>query len=236
MEEVKLELHNLAEKLRKAREDDDFIEIDLHLWTNNLKILKAHVLDVHSSVVTIREDPSVQFIAKLNVISTSKQFEFDERLIIAYGDVSIEDNGCLAIQQSFGTSYLRSKNGFTFGQYKVRFNIITGDLGYDIIFGIISTKELLSEWPSTNYGWSTHDSSYYGGQIINDDNNNFKNDLKGKKSFTLELLIDCDNQKIEYFNEETKYRRELIIDPVKCSYPWQLFFYLYSTGDRTQLL
>lgn len=156
--EVKLELRNLAEKLRKAREDDDFIETDLHLWTNNLKILKAHVLDVHSSVVTIREDPSVQLIAKLNVISTSKQFEFDKRLIIAYEDVSIEDNGCLAIQQCFGTSYLRSKNGFSFGQYKVRFNIITSDLGYDIIFGVISTKELLSEWPSTNYGWSTHDS------------------------------------------------------------------------------
>ncbi len=228
-------LHDLAERLRKAREDDDFVETDLCLWTKKLQELKIDITDVHPTV-TIREDPSINLISKLNITSITKQFGKDESLVSIRGNVQIEDNGHAAIQRNSSIpSYVRGRNEYSFGKYKIRFNVNTTYRHYSTVFGIISNIETLSSWPSSCYGWSNTDGIYSDG-IYDSNDTNAERDLKGKNSFTIELLMDCDHRKIQYFNEETKQRRELNVNLEKCPFPWQYFFYLYSVGDHIRLL
>ncbi len=71
---------------------------------------------------------------------------------------------------------------------------------------------------------------------MNSNKTNDESDLNGKTSFTFELVLDCENRKIQYFNEETNKRRKLNINLTNCPYPWRFFFYMRSVGDRVQLL
>ncbi len=61
-------LHDLADRLRKARIDDDYVETDLHGWTIILEKLKNEIINI-SPLITIQED-STKFIGKINVTGT----------------------------------------------------------------------------------------------------------------------------------------------------------------------
>jgi hypothetical protein len=65
---------------------------------------------------------------------------------------------------------------------------------------------------------------------------NVERDLNGKTSFTIQLFLDCDHRKIQYYNEDTKNKLEINIKLKICPFPWRIFVYLYSYGDRIQLL
>jgi hypothetical protein len=231
---VSSKLYDLAQRLRKAREDDDFVETDLRLWTKKLQELKIDIADVRPTI-TIREDPSMKLIIKLDVPSITQRPKQNESLVGICGDVQIQDNGHVAIQRSSGTSYVHGRNEYLFGEHKIRFNVNKAKPDFVIVFGITSKIETFSTWPSSCHGWSSDDNSYCGGQSgLN--KTDLAKDLNGKSSFTIELLLDCDNRKIQYFNEQTKNRRELNVDLIQCPFPWQVFFYLFSPGDRVQLL
>ncbi|CAF3243149.1 unnamed protein product [Rotaria sp. Silwood2] len=232
---ISSKLRNLAEQLRKAREDDDFVETDLRLWTMKLQELKINITDVHSTV-TVHEDPFISLVAQLNIKSISQQSEEDEKLVRICGSVQLDDNNCVAIQRdSTIISYVRGKNEYSFGRHQIRFRVDKTELHYSTVFGIIAKMETLSKWPSSCYGWSNDDTYYSNGNYYSN-NNSMGNDLSGQISFTIQLLVDCDNRKIQYFNEKTKNMRELNINLTKCPFPWQIFFYLHEAGDRIQLL
>ncbi|CAF1320393.1 unnamed protein product [Rotaria sordida] len=235
-ETISSKLRDLAEQLRKAREDDDFVEIDLRLWKTKLQELKINVTaDVHPTV-TVHEDPFITLVSQLNIKSITQRSEDDEKLVRIFGSVQIDDNGYVAIQRdSTIVSYVRGKNEYSFGRYKIKFNIDKTELHHTTVFGIISKMEKFTQWPSSCHGWS-NDDTYYRSGMYHSNNTNMKSDLQGQTSFTIELLLDCDNRKIQYFNEQTKNMRELNINLEKCPFPWQIFFYLRQIGDRIQLL
>jgi hypothetical protein len=177
----------------------------------------------------------MKIIAKLDVTSITQQPKQNESLVGVRGDIQIQNEGRVAIQRSSGTSYISGRNEYSFGRYKIRLNVNKVHFDCDIYFGITSKKETFSTWPSSFCGWSSDDVSWCG-ELRVIDKTNFKGDLNGKTSFTIELVLECDNRKIQYFNEQTKNSRELNVDQTQCPFPWQIFFYLYSPGDRVQLL
>ncbi|CAF1370702.1 unnamed protein product [Rotaria sordida] len=68
LENISKELHDLAKQLRKAREDDDFIETDLCIWTDILEKPKHDAYKVLSSM-TVSEDPTKVLVAKIFISS-----------------------------------------------------------------------------------------------------------------------------------------------------------------------
>ncbi|CAF0847806.1 unnamed protein product [Adineta steineri] len=233
---ISSELHDLAERLRKAREDDDFVEADLREWTTKLQELKLTTPDIHRTVI-IDQDPSTILVTKINITTIDRKPKVNyETLMGVSGNVQIQDNGRKAFQpDNTNTSYVRGSKTYSNGQHKIRFTLNKIQLSSLSIFGIISKIETLLMWQSSCYGWANDDTCYHGG-VGSSKYITTKNDFHGKNFSIIELLLDCDNRMIQYYNEQTKNTRKLNINLEICPFPWQIFFYFHSTGDCVQLL
>ncbi|CAF2807519.1 unnamed protein product [Rotaria sp. Silwood2] len=227
-------LKYFSQRLRKAREEDDYVENDLYLWTLKLENLKKDLTTINSSII-IREDSKDTLISNIYLSSIKQQQQqmlTSESFLRSVGDIHIEDNGQLAMhgEQKRSDAFLCGKNEYTRGKHKIRFIINKKNSDYITTFGIASMESQLSV-----YGWSSDDQTVGGGysQAKNIYN---QRDMKGETILQIELLIDCDNRKISYFNERTRCTKEMNVDLDLCPFPWQLYFYLYDTGDRVRLL
>jgi len=233
-------LHDLAERLQKARENDDYVETDLRTWTTILEKLKCDVITVPPSI-HVYEDSTKLLIGKLHVSSTKQNLIQEERFGEFVGDICIEDNGRVALYSGSysSNSYVRGKEEYSNGKHKIRVIINKKTATYAMSFSIVSKSTPISQTTSDTethiaYGWYTDD------DIHNPDSSyqvskNFK-DLQGETTFELELIIDCDNRKISYFNERTKNTHEMNVNIDICPFPWQLEFYLFYIGDRVQIV
>ena len=95
-------------------------------------------------------------------------------------------------------------------------------------------SEFFNHSTYTGFGWRSNDSTHPPNTHIVT-KKRFR-DLMGKTMFEIELLIDCDNQMISYFNQRTKNTRQMLVDIQTCPFPWQLLFYLYDVGDYVRLI
>ena len=59
-------MHTLGARLRKAREDDDYVETDLRVWTNKLKQLRSNAIGVLSTA-RIYEDSTKVFVGNVSM-------------------------------------------------------------------------------------------------------------------------------------------------------------------------
>ncbi|CAF1442805.1 unnamed protein product [Rotaria sp. Silwood1] len=237
---VSKELYNLAEELKKARIDDDFVETDLRKWTSMLKKIQHDVADVCPST-TISEDPTKPLVAKIFVSSTRQlHLEQDERFGISFDNVCIAENGYLAYHDGStrDCAFVCGMKEYSLGKYSIRFVMNKKDPEYVMSFNIISqttgiaTKKFSLD--ESSYGWYSDD-----GICCCNTKLSFSkgfHDMKDETTFEIELLIDCDNRKISYLNERTRNRREMNVDLIKCPFPWQLLFYLYDVEDSVRLL
>ena len=224
-------LKHLSQRLRKAREEDDYVENDLQLWTMKLSNLKRDLTTITSSL-TLREDPKSTLIIQIQLSSMKQQTFPHDIFSRCLGEISIEDNGQLAIHssQKRGDAFLCGENEYSQGKHQIRFLITKKDPQYITTFGIASMQS-----QSSVYGWSTDDQTVGGGYLQSQKHFN-QRDLKGENTIQLAFLIDCDQRKISYLNERTKCTKEININLDSCLFPWQLYFYLYDTNDRVRLL
>jgi hypothetical protein len=224
-------LKHLSQRLRKACEEDDYVENDLRSWTMKLEDLKKDFTPTHSSI-TLYEDPKLPLIANINISPVKQQMLPKENFLHSTGDIHIEDNGQLAIHDNRQRSdaFLSGRNEYTQDKHKIRFIINKKDSNYITTFGITSMQSKLSV-----YGWSSDDQTV-GGQYSQLRNLYNQSDMKGETTLQIEFTIDCDQRKISYLNERTGCTKEMNVDLHSCPFPWQLYFYLYDTGDRVRLL
>ncbi len=224
-------LKYLSQRLRKAREEDDYVENDLQLWSMKLENLKRDLTTVNSTLM-LREEPKSTLITKIQLTSIKQEIFSNEIFLRSVGDLHIEDNSQLAIHgnQKRSDAFLCGQNEYTKGKHKIRFIINKKDAEYITTFGIASMQSQLSV-----YGWSSDDQTV-GGSYSQSENNSHQHDMKGEIILQIEFTIDCDNRKISYFNERTQCTKEMNVDLNLCPFPWQLYFYLYDTGDRVRLL
>ncbi|CAF1330986.1 unnamed protein product [Rotaria sordida] len=238
-EHISKELHDLAKQLRKAREDDDFIETDLRIWTDILEKLKHDVYKVSSSM-TVSEDPTKLLVAKIFISSSVSQYlEIDERLEKSIGNVCITENGHLAHRLGLERerTFVIGKHEYSSGKYKIRFVMNKKNSKFVMSFNIISKYTRIQqhefELSKSSYGWYS-DGDTCGGVELPSNKNKYS--MESETTSEIEFLLDCDNQKIGYFNERTKNRREMKINLTKCPLPWKLLFYLYDVEDSVRLL
>jgi hypothetical protein len=232
-------LHEFAERLRKAREDDDYVETDLRTWTTKLEKLKSDV-NSFSSSACICEDSTKVFISRIYVAVTKENLAQEERFGEFCGNIRIEDNGRVALFSGFDgcNAYVRGRGEYSNGKHQIRFIINKKTTEYIMSFNIVSKFAPVLRTSSGEkpiiYGWHTDDR-------LNNPNKDFQNkknfkDLRGETSFELQILLDCDNHKISYFNERTKNTHQMNVNIDLCPFPWQLEFYLFDVGDRVQLI
>ncbi|CAF2784000.1 unnamed protein product [Rotaria sp. Silwood2] len=233
------ELFDLAERLRKARIDDDYVENDLCTWTTMLEKLKRHVTSI-SRLINIYEDPTKILVAKICISETKSYLKQNEKFGESVRNILIEDHGYVAIHTDSKRceGFARGICEYSSGKHKIQFVLKQTTAEYYCLFGIMSKTKSIpqteAEMKTSTYGWCTNDKavSPHGCSQVSKD---FR-DMKCQIKFEIELFLDCDNQKIIYFNQQTKNTREMNVDVAVCSFPWQLLFYLYDVEDRIQLI
>ncbi|CAF3987842.1 unnamed protein product [Rotaria sordida] len=224
LEAVSNELHDLAERLEKARIDDDYVETDLRTWTTILEKLKDDI-NTFSPSIFIQENSKEILVPKMYISTTLQQPRQKEQFGESYGPVYIENNDFMAthIGRKNGTVFVRGISEYSSGIHKIQFLFTKNSLKYTTWFDIVSALMPISgasKLSYEGYGWSSDDDIYCpDGEITVDEN---YRDMKGQTSFEIELQLDCDNRKISYINQRTKNQRELNIDITKCPFPWQL--------------
>jgi hypothetical protein len=192
-----------------------------------------------SPLITIHED-STKLIGKISVTKAMQFIEQEERFGESSGDVRIEMNGHKIIHGSseVGDAFARGTCKYSLGKHNIRFVVTKESTEFFMSFGIISKLELIPQkevdMGRSTYGWQSDDKTLplAARMPISEE----LRDMSGQTTFEIELLLDCDNRKISYFNQQTKNRRAMYVDITKCPLPWQLLFYLFDVSDCVQLV
>ncbi|CAF0738873.1 unnamed protein product [Adineta ricciae] len=224
-------LEHLSQQIRKASQDDDYIENDLHSWTTKLRDLKANLTTV-SSLLMLHEESNVPLISNVKLSSAEHLTSSNECFIRSVGDVDIEDNGLVAIHGSRKSTdaFVYGKQEYRHGRHTIRFLINKTNPNYVTTFGITSMQSQLSV-----YGWNSDDQAV-GCRHSQPEYLHNQYDMKGETTLEIELNIDCEQRMISYVNQRTTCAKEMNVDLDLCPFPWQLYFYLYNIGDRVRLL
>jgi hypothetical protein len=192
-----------------------------------------------SPLITIHED-STKLIGKISVTKATQFIEQEERFGESSGDVRIEMNGHKIIHggQKRSEAFVRGTCEYSLGKHNIRFVVTRESTKYSMSFGIISKLKLIpqseGDMERSTYGWKSNDEMMSSTAKM-PVSKEFR-DMRGQKTFEIELSLDCDNRKISYFNQKTKNRREMNVDITVCPFPWQLLFYLYDVGHCVQFV
>ena len=232
-------LHELAEILRNAREHDNYVEPDLRTWTTRLDQLKEDARAI-SSLGYICEDSSNVFIKKIYISDTNPFSVSEERFGEVAGNIRIENEGRMAVYSGLDRSgtYVRGRTEYSTGQHRIAFVMKKRSASFVMSFNVVSKSIPISRTLYTGrrviYGWHTDDG------VNNPDGNYLPKktfqDFRGELSFELQLILDCDNRKVSYFNQRTKNTHEMNVNTVICPFPWQIEFYLFDVGDQIELI
>ena len=99
------------------------VENDLRSWPAKLENLRQNLTATNSSI-TLREDPKITLIPKINLSITRQQIISNESFLRSVGDIQIEDNGQVGIHegQKRSDAFLCGKNEYSIGKHKIRFD------------------------------------------------------------------------------------------------------------------
>ncbi|CAF2557794.1 unnamed protein product [Rotaria sp. Silwood2] len=236
---VSKELYDLSERLRKARIDDDYVESDLCTWTTMLEKLKHDLITI-SPLINIYEDPTKILVAKMCISETELHIKQNEKFGESLGNIRIEENGCVAIHigSRRGDAFVRGICEYSLGKHNIRLLVKKKTTAYYCFFGIISKAKSIpqneTDMKISTYGWRSDDKTI----PLYADSRTSKDflDMRCQTLFEIELLLDCDNRKIIYINQQTENAREMKVDVTICPFPWQLLFYLHAAEDCIQLI
>jgi hypothetical protein len=229
-------LEQLAEQLKKARDDDNFFETDLDRWMKRLDNLKRELN--MSQTISIRYDGSMSsFISKIQISEVKDVV--DEGFEPSIGHLTIIDNGTAIVHNETNKyAAARSSGEYSADIHRFYFKIEQLNTSHKWLFFGIRSKNApaptILSIGSSAYGWSGHDDVWINGYAKNKFNG-YKSDFEIND--IVELIVDCDQRKIYLMNQRTLSRHMLGVDLAYCSFPWQLSVGLFnSPGERIRLL
>jgi hypothetical protein len=219
--------NDLHEELINARNNNDFMEIDLKNWSNKLAKLKSYIQS--PPTVTIQDDP---FISKLSI------YAFPDDIFETFaGDLRIKNNGQVVIHgPSVAHAVVRGSGEYSTGEHRFRFQIESFNINKWIFFGIISNKVTIQSntWAiPSSYGWGGQDYTILN-CAMHAGLNGYECDFE--LNDIIELILNCDNQTISLTNQRTKCIYRMSIDIIKCPFPWQFLLNLFYPDDRVRIL
>jgi hypothetical protein len=200
--------NELAQNLRKARDNDDFYETDLTQWMEKLNILKKDL--VHPPSINIQQEDNniISFIPQIVRLMSSKEL-FERSL----GDIRIEGNGQVIVKnQSNDYATVRGSGEYTSGQHRFRLKIEMHGSNKWLFIGIISKNIPLQERSyksQSSYGWDGSDGVFSTG-VRRSGFNGYRGDTE--KNDVVELFVDCDQRMIRLKNKRTRSIHTLAVD------------------------
>ncbi|CAF2371840.1 unnamed protein product [Rotaria sp. Silwood2] len=253
--ELEKSINQLTEELRSSREFDDYTEMDIKKWTQQLRKLRKTLKS--SSTVFISKNDSRKLVIPLitvhnqqiqyhssdltlenfqnHILAVEKPIFSHERFDEIIGK-AITSKECLVVTcnarfLSFPIIY--GNNRYTSGTHHIHYGI--DKIGNSrIFFGITSSCNKITED-------SVSDTSVNGWWDLARVVVNGEAQKSGDQKFIImgddvTLILDCDNRQIQLEHNRTKRLVHLFIDVDICPFPWKTVIKLGSQGDSIRIL
>ena len=254
--ELKKSVTIITNELQSCREADDYTEIDINKWTEQLqairktlespsaivlhenqisesiiRLISVHDQQQHRSTDCAAKSP--QYLSSTDGKSTSS---VDERFDVVDGDGMISEEGlvgtCMA-NSIIPATTVYGRNEYSSGTHRIHFRIEKIG-GYRNFLGICRLSEKMrigDEHGKSHYGWWDLNRVVVNGK---------KEGSTGSNVVTtgdeMILTLDCDNRQIQLHHLRTNQRVLLTIDLKKCPFPWIVVTILIAKGNSIRIL
>ncbi|CAF1175450.1 unnamed protein product [Rotaria sordida] len=256
--ELEKSISKITEELRSSREFDDYTEIDIKKWTQQLRTLRKMLES--SSTISLSENESQKLIIPLISIHNQQQQQqyrssnlcqetFQNHILTVINSTSsnerfdeiigkaITSEECLAITCNttfFSYPVIYGSNRYSSGTHYIHYRI--DKIGNSrIFFGITSSSSKKITEDNVNdksvNGWWDLVRVVVNGEAQKSGDHKF---ISTGDDVT--LTLDCDNRQIQLEHHRTKRLVQLFINVDNCPFPWKTVIKLGSKGDSIRIL
>ena len=253
---LKTSVTKMTEELQSSRESDDYTEIDINKWTNQLQELRK-ILNTPSTINIDYENDSRSVIRLIKIsdeqstgplnqtsqvhelhdrISSYWETFVSERFVDMCRDIKLSEGGFVAtcVGDNKDWSYVNGIGRYSSGTHYIRFRIEKQSSNYAIFLGIVSWSEKMTNNVSQStscHGWWDLDYNVVGG-IYNRDSP-YRTNKTGDK---VTLMLDCTNLRIQLEHHRTNRIVDMPIDLRLCAVPWKILVSLRGINDCVRIL
>jgi hypothetical protein len=233
-QEFKTTMNRLTDELQSSRESEDYTELDLNRWTNQLNELRQN-LEKSMTTNLINEDDGRSVIRFIKVSSAQQydheKFNNGDKEIILSEDELVATYSGGKIKRSpivFGTCL------YATGTHQIHFRIekMTNENFY---FGIVTFSQmdcaLVYSSQTTVNGWWRCNYAVVHGKV-----EGTMSSIKILEHDEITLTLNCDNKQISLNHHRTKEMLQLPIDVKRCPLPWKLIVGIASIGNCVRIL
>jgi len=249
--EVNISLNQITEQLRSSEKSNNYTELELQKWTEQLEELR-NLLEKQSTISVVEDEKASSFIRAIEVIDkerlsrSSIALEQNESLpkksidsvqehfISMFGPCKLSEENRVVTHSSYraGLSQISGINQYSSGKHSIDFLIEHKGIK-NMFIGIISSSHKIIS-PTFDYsvhGWWNLDHTIVNGESKGGDSSEI---IQTGDEIT--LIIDCDNQQIQLEHHRTNRLVHLPIKLEVCPFPWKILVRLLAAGDSLGIL
>jgi hypothetical protein len=249
---LKTVVDKMTNEMQSCRELDDYTEIDLHRWAEELKefrqllqrqITAEIVEDENRStaiqMIRIREQQPAYRAEKpaenQNYAGAGTMEVNHERFRNFIGRIALSEDGLSAtcLGAYWDGSNVYGNRLYSSGRHEVNFRIENKG-GHNLFFGIKTTSHDMTVQTLASphaYGWWELDQA-----IESVNGHRVHNDRNIRTGDVVTMIIDCDERQIRFEHHRINMITHLHVDPQKCALPWKIVVTLRSPGDSIRIL
>lgn len=236
--------HTISANLCSARKENSFSEIDLEEWKTKLNTIKSEIdsaisysfaRDKRSAIYLIKIESNIDLDNNINIEASQTNDKFGLTHGPVYLDESEKYSTHLGCDEEYGR--IRGQNKYSRGRSMIKFKIKESNCPRNLFFGITTTNADLDQrvWSaSATVGWSGNNTVWKHG-ALHDVKTISRND-EFQMDDTLQLILDCDREQVELYNERTDKRDIQHVDLTQTPFPWHFLIGLRSDGDRVAIV
>ena len=237
--QLQCSLEQINQDIELNRETNDYTEINLKQWNEQLKQLRDLYQNSFNDDLIDQDETSIQLI---KIINRKQSFKIDrilpptalahEKFDKIVGAISLSKDRLTATcnDRHWDGSTISGTNIYSTGVHSIRFRI-TKKGRNNLFFGIKSSLKEVNPWNHKTpfaYGWW---------QIPLDNNEkNPPKDINIRTNDEVTLTLDCIYNQIQFEHHRTNRYIDEIISNEQCPLPWRIAIVLYAPGDSVTIL
>jgi hypothetical protein len=253
---LKTSVTKMTEELQSSRESDDFTEVDIKKWINQLQEIRK-MLDSPPTISIDYEHNTGSVIRLIKVSDeqssgcfnqASQTYEFNnrsssnlettvsERFADIFGEITLSESGFVAtcVGDNNDRSYVGGIGRYSSGTHYIRFRIEKINSNWCIFLGIVNGLQKITSdvFNSTScHGWWHLDFSIVGGK-----GGRHTSDSIIETGDEVVLTLDCNNRRLQLEHHRTNRIVDMPIDLQVCAFPWKIVIAMFSKDDRVRIL
>jgi hypothetical protein len=257
-QEVKTTMNRLTNELQTSRQSEDYTEMDLKKWINQLNELRQ---ELEQSINTyLLDDNDQKSIIRLIKLRNSQQSRSSvstirmsgkssdnngetvsvnqERFDQKENEITLTENGLVATysgpESKRSAAFLFGFNHYSNGTHRIRFRI-EKQVETNYFIGIVTSTQTsfssVRSSSSTCNGWWLNSNA-----IVNNQRGADLRKIKILEDDEVTLTLDCDQKIIYHEYRRTEDVFQLLIDIQKCPLPWKIRVGLRGLGNSIRII